>query len=169
MKRIVLLLLGALMLLSSCSNGLSDFRINSCSIDKIDNMNLTSGVIGTKAHLTVEYSNPSSKEFDVIAITGKAYLPSGKKLGRIKLPDGQSIHIDKKCVKKVEVPLQVTFSNPLALLSKSFMGELSDYKNALIDISITAKMGMQSRTFEKNGITIEQFIGQMQKAEDNEK
>jgi len=169
MKKLIFLLCASALILSSCGSGMGDFEITSYNVDKVEDLKFGFGSASTKAYLTVNYNNPSSRSFTVETLKGRVCLPSSDNtIATITMPADTTLSVLKKSSGSVTIPLKIKISNPLFLFSQSLTSDESIFKKAVLNIDATVKSGYFSKKISKNGIPLEGIVDKFFKAQENE-
>ncbi len=165
MKRLSIILLSAFLLLfCSCSRNAYP-TISGYSIEQVKGLAWGEGGVSSDVTLKMEVSNPSSGTFAVES--GNAVIRKaggGAKFATVELAEGASIGPKEEAT--VSLPLKLTLTNPLALLTA---GGLSldgiDPSKFTADVEVRVRRGGIARTIREKDIPLDRLIGKFSTSE----
>lgn len=152
---IIALIIAAALGLSGCSKqGQTRQRKQKFQVVSLDKV---SGSIGEGWKLTLTVANNTASNMRITAAS--AFVRhNGRKIGRMVL-DGEVLLPRRRC-SQVEVPLRLTLSNPIAALGVLNKVRKGDFSGITIDYSVAVSALTSHRTFEQNGVSLEQLAHQ---------
>ena len=152
---IIALIIAAALGLSGCSKqGQTRQRTQKFQVVSLDKV---SGSIGEGWKLTLTVANNTASNMRITAAS--AFIRHNeRKIGRMVL-DGEVLLPRRRC-SQVEVPLRLTLSNPIAALGVLNKVRKGDFSGITIDYSVAVSALTSHRTFEQNGVSLEQLAHQ---------
>lgn len=152
---IIALIIAAALGLSGCSKqGQTRQRKQKFQVVSLDKV---SGSIGEGWKLTLTVANNTASNMRITAAS--AFIRHNeRKIGRMVL-DGEVLLPRRRC-SQVEVPLRLTLSNPIAALGVLNKVRKGDFSGITIDYSVAVSALTSHRTFEQNGVSLEQLAHQ---------
>ena len=167
MKRFSTILIVCALFLTSCADPSSMYRINNMFVEKVEDMKFDSGALCTSIILSIDYANMSSKNITVENISGIVRSSSGKILARIKGPE-EPTTVPKKSEAIVKVPLEVSFNNPLSIMTNIMQGNMGLFKDTSLEIELDVSAGIYHKHVKESDIAIDNFIKQFEAAPNDE-
>jgi hypothetical protein len=151
---IVALLIVATLELSGCSKQAERRQRQKFQVVSLDGV---TGSISDGWRISLTVANNTASNLHITA--GSAFIhQGGRKIARVVL-DGEVLLPRRRC-SQVVVPLRLTLSNPIAALSLLNRVRKGDFSNITVDYSISVAAFTSHRTFEQDGVSLEELAKQ---------
>ena len=147
MKRFLVLLAAAIMLLGSCSR-YKDIEIGDVDIVKVEMASMARFNI----NLAVEVDNPSGLNFSIMDVTGSVFR-NGEKFADFTI--GNQMQIASRSVADIPVECTVAVTDPLSLLAVGLSYKNLDLSQFTVDIEGVVKWANVKKSVKYKGLSLQ--------------
>ena len=151
----------------ACKPLSEQIEINKCELASLDNVHLGAGQLSLGTNLKLEADNSSCRDITLQKLSARIYSKGGKEVAQVifdgkKGEDKPTLH--RRSSEEVEIPLEITFDNPLSALSLAAM-TLVDYgeKGYTVSYDCTIGAGCFRKKFSGTKVPIEDFVKMLEK------
>lgn len=151
----------------ACKPVSEQIEVTGCEMESLESVRLGAGQLIFGTVLTLDASNASAMDITLKKLNAHVYSKSGKSVAAVKF-DGKKNKIKpvlhRHSEEQVQIPLEVSFDNPLSALSLASMA-LEDYgsKGYTVSYDCTLKAGCFSKRFHEGNVPVEKLVKMIDK------
>ena len=155
------------LVMASCTPLSEQIEIDGCEMASLESVNLGGGRMTFGTILTLSASNASGQDISLAKLDAEVFSKSGKSVATVTFGGKKgearpTLH--RRSAEDVQIPLDITFDNPLSALSLAAM-TLEDYgtKGYTVSYDCTLKAGCLSKRFKESNVPIENLVKMLDK------
>ena len=142
-------------------------EIYGCEMESLESVNLGAGRLTFGTILTLDAKNASCSDITLSKLDAKVYTRSGKNVATLQYKHRKGAvrpTLHHRSEESVNVPLSVSFDNPLSALTLAAM-TLDDYasKGYTVSYDCTLRAGLMAKRFRETNVPIDNLVKMLDK------
>ncbi|MFA5325394.1 MAG: hypothetical protein WCR82_00970 [Bacteroidales bacterium] len=160
MKRFVIFIFSALMLLNGCQS-YTKLEVKSFEIEKIDKLSYVENEVEVEVDVLAFINNPTCSKYTLKSMNATVYSKNQVEIAKV-ISLGKSVVLPRSSMKTL-FKMKVSLKNPLSfLLSGSFNFDALSKETLTVDVDMVLNNGIFNKIIKKRGIPLDKIIKEVE-------
>ena len=156
MKRFVIFIFSALMLLNGCQS-YTKLEVKSFEIEKIDKLSYVENEVEVEVDVLAFINNPTCSKYTLKSMNATVYSKDQIEIARV-VSLGESVIFSRSSMKTL-LKLKVSLENPLSfLLTGNFNSDALSKEALTVDVDMVLNNGIFNKRIKEKGIPLDKII-----------
>ena len=163
-RKLNILFVAIALLAAACTPLSEQVEVTGCDIESLESVSLASGQISLGTTLSLDGRNDSCRDLSLVKLYAEVFSRSGKRVAIVSFEAEKGEKrptLHRHSTETVEIPLLVSFDNPLSALSFAAM-TIEEYgeKGYTLSYDCTLKAGCLKKRFTEDKVPVEYLAKQ---------